>query len=55
MFERKILRKIYGPAELTDGIWRIKTSVKLDKLTEHKSIIHFIRAERLRETVAVWL
>jgi hypothetical protein len=46
MFERKILRKIYGPTELIDGIWRIKTSEKLDKLTEHK-------AETLRETEIV--
>jgi hypothetical protein len=47
-FERKILRKINGPTKLIDGIWRIKANEGLDKLIEHKNIIHFIKAQRLR-------
>jgi hypothetical protein len=47
-FERKILRKIYGPTELIAGTWRIKTDEELDNLIEHKNIIHFIKAQRLR-------
>jgi hypothetical protein len=32
-FERRILRKIFGPAEENSGIWRIKTNMELDELT----------------------
>jgi hypothetical protein len=41
-FERKILRKIYGPTKLIDRTWRIKTNGEFDNLIEHKNIIHFI-------------
>jgi hypothetical protein len=44
----KILRKIYGPTKLTDRTWRIKTNEELDNLIEHKNMIHFIKAQRLR-------
>jgi hypothetical protein len=47
-FERKILRKIYRPTELIDGTWRIQTDEELDNLIEHKNIINFIKAQRLR-------
>jgi hypothetical protein len=40
-FERKIIRKIYGPTKLIHGTWRIKTDKELDNLVEHKNIIHF--------------
>jgi hypothetical protein len=46
-FERKILRKIYGPTKFMDGTSRIKTNEELDNLIEHKNIIHFIKAQRL--------
>jgi hypothetical protein len=46
--ERKTLRKIYEPTILIDGAWRINTNEKLDTLTEHKSIIHFMKAQRMR-------
>jgi hypothetical protein len=46
VFERNILRKIFGPAKERDGTWRIKTNDELDKLIRHKNIInrchHFI-------------
>jgi hypothetical protein len=29
IFERKILRKIYGPTQNPDGSWRIKTNEEL--------------------------
>jgi hypothetical protein len=29
IFERKILRKIYGPTQNPDGTWRIKTNDEL--------------------------
>jgi len=46
VFERKILRKIFGPT-YENGSWRIKTNEKLDKLIKHVYIIHFARAQRL--------
>jgi hypothetical protein len=32
VFERKILRKIFGPTKKKDGSWKIKTNIELDKL-----------------------
>ena len=46
VFERKILRKIFGPA-YENGSWRIKTNEELDKLIKHGNIINFARAQRL--------
>ena len=45
VFERKILRKIFGPNN-ENGIWRIKTNQELDEIIKH-NIINFIRAQRL--------
>jgi hypothetical protein len=49
VFERKILRKIFGP-KIENGIWRIKTNQELDEIMKRKNIINFIRAQRL-----IWL
>jgi hypothetical protein len=46
VYERKILRKIFGPKNET-GIWRIKTNQELDEIIKRKNIINFIRAQRL--------
>jgi len=46
VFERKILRRIYGPTK-ENQIWRVKTSEELDKLIKHKHIINHITAQRL--------
>ena len=46
VFERKVLRKIFGPIN-ENGIWRVKANQKLDKIIKHKNIIKFIRAQRL--------
>ena len=47
IFERKVLRKIFGPTKERDGTWRIKTNDELDKLIRHKNIINYIKAQRL--------
>jgi hypothetical protein len=47
VFERKVLRKIFGPTEERDGTWRIKTDGELDKLIRHKNVINYIKAQRL--------
>jgi hypothetical protein len=31
VFERKVLRKIFGPTKERDGTWRIITNDELDK------------------------
>ena len=46
VFERKVLRKIFGPTKEADGAQRIKKNDELDKLIGHKNIIH-IKAQRL--------
>jgi hypothetical protein len=47
IFERKVLRRIFGPTKGRDGTWRIKTNDELDELITHKNIINHIKAQRL--------
>ena len=47
VFERKVLRRIYGPTKQKDGTWRIKTNEELNRLTDNKNIINYIKAQRL--------
>ena len=47
VFERKIIRRIFGPSEEDNGIWRIKTNNELDELTKQRNIINYVKAERL--------
>jgi hypothetical protein len=46
VFERKILRKIFGPKN-KNIIWRINPNQELDEIIKHKNITNFIRAQRL--------
>ena len=46
VFERKILRKIFGPTK-ENQLWRIKTNDELDKLIKHHNIINHIKVLRL--------
>jgi len=47
VFERKILRRIFGPTEEANGIWRIETNKELDELIKHRNIINCVKAQRL--------
>ena len=47
VFERKILRKIFGPNKEFNSIWRIKTNKQLDELIKHWNIINDCKAQRL--------
>jgi hypothetical protein len=38
VFERKVLRRIFGHTKERDGTWRIKTNDELDELVRHKRI-----------------
>jgi hypothetical protein len=42
VFERKVIRRIFGPTKGRDGTWRIKTDDELDELIRHKNIINYI-------------
>ena len=47
VFERKMLRKIFGPTKERDGTWRIETNDKLDGSIRHKNIINHVKAQGL--------
>jgi hypothetical protein len=46
VFGRKILSRIFGPTK-ENHICRVKSNEELDKLTKHKNIINYIKAQRL--------
>jgi hypothetical protein len=47
IFERRILRKIFGPMQNEDGSWRIGTSCELNKLIGNADIVRFIKSRRI--------
>jgi hypothetical protein len=47
VFERKVLRRIYGPTRESDGTWRIKSNEELNRLIGNKNIVNCIKARRL--------
>jgi len=47
VFERKVLRRIYGHTKESDGTWRIKSNEELKRLIVNKNIINYIKAQRL--------
>jgi hypothetical protein len=47
VFEKKMLRRIFGPTKERDDTWRIKTNDELDELIIHKNIINHTKAKRL--------
>jgi hypothetical protein len=47
IFERKIVRKEFGPTRLDDGNWRIKTNQEINELIKGQNVIGFIKMQRL--------
>jgi hypothetical protein len=47
VFDRTILREIFGPTEEVNGIWRIKTNKELDELIKYRNIINYDKTQRL--------
>ena len=47
VFERKVLRRIYGPTKERDGSWRIKSNEELNRLAGNKNFVNYIKAQRL--------
>jgi len=46
VFERKILRRIFGPTK-ENQMWRFKTNEEVDILIKHKNIVNYTKAQRL--------
>jgi len=42
-FERKIMRKIFGPTRINVGYWRIKTNQEINDILKGQNIIGFIK------------
>ena len=47
VFERKILKEIFGPTKEAKSIWKIKTNKELAELIKHRNIINYFKAQRL--------
>jgi len=47
LFERKILRKIFGPTKEANVIWRNETNKELDESIKHRNIINYVKAQIL--------
>jgi hypothetical protein len=47
IFERRILRKIFGPLQNEDGSWRIRTNYELNELIRNADIVRFIKSRRI--------
>jgi hypothetical protein len=46
-FERKIIRKIYGPTRTADGYWKIKTNQEINDILKGQNIIGFTKKQTL--------
>ena len=42
-FERKIMRKIFGPTRINGGYWRVKTDQEINEILKGQNIIGFIK------------
>jgi hypothetical protein len=47
VFERRILRRIFGPTQTTDGEWRLKTNEELENAIRYENIVRHIKSKRL--------
>jgi hypothetical protein len=47
VFERKIIRKIFGPTKGHNVTWRTETNKELDELIKHRNVTNYVKSERL--------
>jgi len=45
IFERRIMRKIFGPTRTDDGYWRIKTNQEINEILKVQNIIGLIKKQ----------
>jgi hypothetical protein len=48
IFERHILRKIFGPIQIGKDIWRIRNNVEFDQVINGADTVRFIKAQRIK-------
>jgi hypothetical protein len=46
-FERRILRRIFGPTQKANGEWRLKTIEELENIIRHENIVRHIKSNKL--------
>jgi hypothetical protein len=47
IFERKILRSVYGPVQDSNNEWRVRTNQEIEALMKEENIVRFIKSRRL--------
>jgi hypothetical protein len=47
IFERKILRSIYGPVQDSNNEWRVRRNQEIEALMKEENIVRFIKSQRL--------
>jgi hypothetical protein len=47
IFERRILRKIFGQVQNEDGSWRIRMKYEMNELIENADTVRFIKCRRI--------
>ena len=47
VFERKILRRIFGPTQKANGEWRLKTNEELEEAINNEIIVRYIKYKQL--------
>jgi len=47
VFERRLLRRIFGSTQKTNGEWRQKTNEESENLINHENIVRHIKSKRL--------
>jgi hypothetical protein len=48
IFERQILRKIFGPIQILKDTWRIRNNAELDQVVNGADIVRSIKAHRVK-------
>jgi len=47
VFERKILRRIFGPTQKANGQWRLKTNDEPEKAIINENVVRYIKYKKL--------